>query len=203
MSANLPPKQTERTGWKHPAIIWTAHWVVLFGLWTALSGNLEREFLVLGALTAAAGVWFSHHQFRDTHEGRYAPVPHAAKWLLLTFARFVLYLPWFILEVVLANLHVAYLVLHPKMPIDPSLVEFDTSLKSEVAQVLLAQSITLTPGTVTVDATDGRFLVHCLSAKSREGLASGDIQTKVGQLFDEPTSGPIELTDVPTLDMRT
>ncbi|MEE8518806.1 MAG: Na+/H+ antiporter subunit E [Dehalococcoidia bacterium] len=199
MSANLPPKQTLKTGWKRPAIVWTAQWVVLFGLWTALSGKLEREFLLLGALTAAAGVWFSHRQFHETHEGRYAPAPSHPAWLLRTSAKFILYLPWFILEVVLANLHVAYLVLHPKLPIDPMLVEFDTSLKSEVAQVLLAQSITLTPGTVTVDATDGRFLVHCLSRRSREGLASGDLQTKVGQLFEEPARGAIELRDVTTL----
>jgi multicomponent Na+:H+ antiporter subunit E len=195
MSAHLPLKQTLKTGWKIPAIVWTAQGVVLFGFWIALSGRLEREFLALGALTTAAAVWFSHYQFRETHEGRYQGVPHHTGWLLRTSAKFIFYLPWFVLEIVLANLHVTYLLLHPKMPIEPSLVEFDTSLKSEVAQVLLAQSITLTPGTVTVDATDGRFLVHCLSRQSREGLAEGGIQTKVGQVFEEPTTAPVALRD--------
>ena len=64
--------------------------------------------------------------------------------------RFLLYLPWLAYQILASNIYVAYLVLHPRMPIDPSLVEFETSLQSERALVLLAQSITLTPGTVTV-----------------------------------------------------
>ncbi len=196
MSANLPQKQTDSTGWKRPAVRWAAQWAVLFGLWLAFSGVFLREFLVLGALTAAIGVATFHYLFRDTHEGFFAAAPSNAGWLLATSARFLLYVPWLAWEIAVANLYVAYLVLHPRMPIEPMLVEFETSLATEQAQVLLAQSITLTPGTVTVDAAGGKLLVHCLSRKTRNGLATGRLQTKVGGLFGEPTPATVALTEI-------
>ncbi len=184
MSGTSFPKHNQQSRWRHPAIRWTVQGIVLFGLWLALSGRFELEFLVIGVLTAAAGIALSEGLFRGTHEGKFAPAQDEITWLLGAIFRFVLYLPWLTYQVILSNFHVAFLVLHPKLPIDPSLVEFDTSLVSERAQVLLAQSITLTPGTVTVDTSNGKFLVHCLSAKSREGLAEGSIQTKIGDVLD-------------------
>ena len=112
----------------------------------------------------------------------------------------MLYAPWLLWEIALANLHVAYLVLHPRLPVDPILVEFETSLHSESAQVLLAQSITLTPGTVTVDVSDGRFIVHCLSAKSTQGMEDGVIQRKVAGIFSEPAPESVRLADVTTVE---
>ncbi len=70
----------------------------------------------------------------------------------------------FLWEVVVASLEVAYRVIHPRLPIRPGIVEFRTSLRSVAARTLLANSITLTPGTLTVDLLDGGTLyVHCLA----------------------------------------
>ena len=190
------PAPGSASGRMRPIVRRSGQLALLFGLWLALSGELAVEFLAAGALAAAGGLALSELLFRGTHEGRFASTPAGMGWLLRTVARFVLYLPWLAYQVVAANLHVVWLVLHPRLPIDPSLVRFDTSLGSEAAQVMLAQSITLTPGTVTVDASNGVFVDHCLSQKSREGLADGAIQRRVAGVFGERAPANVELADV-------
>lgn len=175
---------------------WTVQTLALLAVWFAFSGHTEIEFLVAGAVVAVAGTALTHWLFADDQELRFRHVPYPFGWFVRGFFRSILYTAWLLWEIALSNLHVAYLVLHPRLPVDPTLVEFKTSLHSETAQVLLAQSITLTPGTVTVDVSDGRFIVHCLSAKSRRGMVDGSIQRKVAGIFSEPAPESVELGDV-------
>ena len=197
MSGNLRPEQTPSDPWKRAARKVT-QWALLFGLWVALSGVFHVEFLVIGAVAAAAAVGFSELLFRGTHEGKFAPAPPTLGWHVGATLRFFWYLPWLAYQIIMSNLHVVCLVLHPRMPIEPSLVEFDTTLGSEWAQVLLAQSITLTPGTVTVDASNGKFLIHCLSRQSRQGLEQGSIQRKIAAVFGDTAVERIKLYDIET-----
>ncbi len=190
------PVSGPASGWRRPILRRSAQATALFGLWLALSGELAVEFLAAGAIAAVGGVAVSELLFRGTHEGRFTPAPSSVGWLLRTVVRSVLYLPWLAYEIVAANVYVAWLVLHPRLPIDPSLVRFDTSLGSERGQVLLAQSITLTPGTVTVDASNGVFVVHCLSGRSREGLREGGIQRKIAAVFEETAPAAVALADI-------
>ncbi|MCH8199317.1 MAG: Na+/H+ antiporter subunit E [Chloroflexi bacterium] len=183
-------------GWRRPIFRRVAQATALFGLWLALSGELAVEFLAAGALAAVGGVAVSELLFRGTHEGRFTPAPSSVGWLLRSVVRFAAYLPWLAYEIVVANVYVAWLVLHPRLPIDPTLVRFDTTLGSERGQVLLAQSITLTPGTVTVDASNGVFVVHCLSRRSRQGLAEGGIQRKIASIFEETAPAAVVLSDI-------
>ena len=192
------PPSSPAAGWKRPIVRRVAQVTVLFALWLALSGDFAVEFLASGAVAAVGAVVFSELLFRGTHEGKFAPAPASVAWLLRTVARFVLYLPWLAYEIVVANVYVAWLVIHPRLPIDPTLVRFETSLGSESGQVLLAQSITLTPGTVTVDASNGVFVVHCLSRRSRQGLAEGGIQRKIASVFGEPAPERVALADIET-----
>ncbi len=178
------------------ALRWLIQTLLLFGVWFAFSGHTEIEFLIVGAVVAVIGTALTHWLFAGDQELRFRHVPYTLGWFIHGFFRSLLYLPWLLWEIALSNLHVAYLVLHPRMPVEPNLVEFETSLRSESAQVLLAQSITLTPGTVTVDVSDGRFMVHCLSAKSRQGMEEGSIQRKVAGIFRESAPERVELTDV-------
>ncbi len=179
---------------------WTVQTLALLAVWFAFSGHTEIEFLVTGAVVAVAGTALTHWLFAGDQELRFRHVPYPFGWFVHGFLRSVLYLPWLFWEIALSNLHVAYLVLHPRLPVEPGLVEFETSLRSETAQVLLAQSITLTPGTVTVDVSDGRFMVHCLSAKSRQGMEEGSIQRKVAGIFAEEAPDSVQLTDVVTVE---
>jgi multicomponent Na+:H+ antiporter subunit E len=195
MNGNLLPEQPPTARWIKP-VLWLVQWILLFGLWIALSGEFAIEFLVLGALTAATAISFTYLLFQGTHEWRSQPPSSRVSWHVGATFRFALYIPWLAYEILVSNLHVVYLVLHPRMPIDPTLVEFDTVLKSERAQVLLAQSITLTPGTVTIDASDSKFLIHCLSKASREGLATGSIENKIAGIFGDPRTERVVLHDI-------
>jgi multicomponent Na+:H+ antiporter subunit E len=81
---------------------------------------------------------------------------------------FVLYLVTFIWACIKANFDVAYRVLHPAMPIRPGIVKIKTNLKSDFARTLLANSITMTPGTITVDLIDDVLYVHWIYIRSED-----------------------------------
>ena len=82
---------------------------------------------------------------------------------------FFYYVPVFFYYMLIANLDVVYRVVHPKMPINPGIVKVKTTLKSESAKTALANSITLTPGTLTVDITDDNYLyVHCINIRETD-----------------------------------
>lgn len=76
--------------------------------------------------------------------------------------RFLAYIPVFLWEMIKANLQIAYIVLHPKLPIAPRILRARTRLSSDAGKMLLANSITLTPGTLTVDVENDELLIHCV-----------------------------------------
>ena len=202
MSVSVPPQLNPRSTWKLAAR-WLLQWTVLFALWMAFSGEFIVEFMIVGALSAVAAIVASELLFRGSHEGKFASAPPSVAWYGKTSLRFLMYLPWLSYHIVISSFHVAYLVVHPRMPIDPTLIEFDTTLISERAQVTLAQSITLTPGTITIDAADGKFLIHCLSRTTRRGIEDGLLQKRVAQVFGEPWVNHVQLTDVePSREVR-
>ena len=83
----------------------------------------------------------------------------------------LIYLPYFIKEVIKANVRIALIVLNPKLPISPELKKGKTKLKSPHGKLLLSSSITLTPGTLTVDVDEDEFQIHCVSTdKSAEEI---------------------------------
>ncbi|MGB9963593.1 monovalent cation/H+ antiporter subunit E [Halobacterium hubeiense] len=98
-------------------------------------------------------------------------------------ARFALYVPYLLWEIVKANIDIARVVLHPDLPIDPQLVEFDAAVWSELPATTLANSITLTPGTLTVDVTQRHFTVHSLTPGAREDLLAGGLERAVRFVF--------------------
>lgn len=195
MRGSARPDQTPSSPWKRPVRV-AIQGAALFGLWIAFSGDFSIEFLAWGGIATVVAISFSELLFRGTHEHTFTALPTRFGWYVRTAVRFLLYHPWMAYQITAASIHVAYLVLHPRIPIEPALVEFETSLVSEPAHVLLAQSITLTPGTVTVDAFEGTLLVHCLSRLTREQLAQGSIQRRVAGVFAEPAAERVELTDV-------
>jgi len=85
--------------------------------------------------------------------------PQRYFWMLI-------YLFIFIWECIKANIDVAYRVLHPDLPIKPGIVKVKTTLKTDIAKVFLANSITMTPGTITVDIIDDEFYIHWIYVKS-------------------------------------
>jgi multicomponent Na+:H+ antiporter subunit E len=90
---------------------------------------------------------------------------------------FMVYIPALLWEIIKSNLDVAYRVLHPKMPINPGIVKVPVSLQSDYGKTLLANSITLTPGTLTLDVLGSNFYVHWLNIQTREPQEAAEIIT--------------------------
>ncbi|MBW2467503.1 MAG: Na+/H+ antiporter subunit E [Deltaproteobacteria bacterium] len=149
--------------------------LIMFGFWILLSGKLDLFHLTLGVISSALVTFLSANLFMYEH-GRNR---------LTTGMRFLLYLPWLLYQIMLSTLHVAYLALHPKMKdrIDPTIVTFKTILKTDIAKVALANSITLTPGTITVRIEKDIFYVHAISRKAAAGLP-GEMEERLAKIFE-------------------
>ena len=159
-----------------------AVFLLLFLFWLVLSGQYDSWHMSLGVVCAALVAFFSSDLLF-----RHAPVQRKA----LRTWRFVQYIPWLLFQVVLANLHVVYLVFRPSL-IRPQVVHFKTRLTSDLSKVTLGNSITLTPGTITLDIADDEFCVHALSDKAAKDLLSGEMERRVAYVFLEPdpAAGP-------------
>jgi len=153
--------------------------VVLFSFWMLLSGKFDAFHLTLGVLSSLLVSFLSSDLL--FHDKEKSDVRRQRElW------RFILYLPWLCKEIVLSTIHVAYLALHPGMKkmIQPHVLSFKTRIKSEIGQVVFANSITLTPGTITIQVEDGEFLVHALNRKFAEGLP-GEMEERLLRVFGE------------------
>ena len=161
----------------HPAAF-VATFSILLVLWLVLSGHYDAFHISLGLICCALVAYLSHDLlFPQFGWGRSFEV----------FFRFLGYLPWLFYQIILANLHVAKMVLHPRMPIDPAIIEFETKLHSGLAQTTLGNSITLTPGTITVDIREGKYYVHALTKKVAHDLLSGEMENRVASIYGEGT----------------
>jgi len=150
--------------------------LVLFPVWLVWSDMFDAFHLTLGVVACAVVTRLSHDLlFKRTD---FSGLPREA-------ARFLSYLLWLLYQVVLANVHVVYLALHPRMPIDPQLVKYKSMLKKDLPRVVFANSITLTPGTITAHVADGEFTVHALSRKTAADLMNSDMEQRVARIFEE------------------
>ena len=150
--------------------------LIMMGFWILLSGKFDLFHLTLGVLSSGLVSFLSADLFMYNPQSR----NH-----LKTGISFLLYLPWFLFQIVLSTLHVTFLALHPKMKdkIDPTIVTFKTSLKTDIAKVALANSITLTPGTITIRIEDQVFYVHAISRKAAAGLP-GEMEERLAKVFE-------------------
>lgn len=147
--------------------------LALFVLWVILSGKFDAFHLLVGAGSAVC-ITLGTSRLLTLQPAIGAA--HAHPVLSIPWLRLLGYIPWLSWQVVLASLQVAYAVLHPRMPIRPRLMRFHTVLPHTLARLTLATSITLTPGTVTLDVQGDEFTVHALTEENAVGLdpAAGD-----------------------------
>jgi len=136
------------------------YFVVAFAFWLLLTLSLEWDRLVAGAVVCLLTTMiFAKNPMVKKHK---LLQPKRYFWMLY----YVFLLLW---ECLKANLDVAYRVLHPAMPIHPGIVKVRTSLKSDLARTSLANSITMTPGTLSVDITDeGELYIHWINVKTQD-----------------------------------
>ena len=177
-------------GWHRPVFRWLAYTVLLIGLWAGLSGRLDGLFLTSGIISAAVVLFVTEAIFRPGDLVGFERPPSRFSWLAGTIFRLVVYFPLLLLDIAAANVRVVQLVLNPRMPINPSLVEFESPLRTEASNAVLANSITLTPGTVTIDMSAHRFIVHCISDATRQGIRDGVLLKRVAHVFGETIEVP-------------
>lgn len=163
--------------------------VLLFAFWLLLSGHYQARYIVIGALAAGLVTLLSNDLFYLALRYGESAEPKI-ELVLLQLWRFLLYLPWLLSRIIMANIQVAYLVLHPKMPIDPGLLVFRTRMKKGIAQVTLANSITLTPGTITTSLENGRYIIHTLKRPLAGELEDATMQNKIARVYLEAKEPP-------------
>ncbi|MFQ5789416.1 MAG: Na+/H+ antiporter subunit E [Acidobacteriota bacterium] len=155
----------------------------LFAFWIVLSGKLDAFHLTAGAVSSVGITWATFRLLllkpaigpESVHPASSTP------WL-----RLLAYIPWLSWQIFIASVQVAYVVLHPRLPIAPRMVRFHHPLRDTQARLTLANSITLTPGTVTVDVQGDTFLVHALTEASALSLlpeGGEKMQRRVTRLF--------------------
>ena len=154
--------------------------LVLMVFWVALSGQIDLRAagdLYLLACGVLASIFVTFIAMRTGILDEEGHPLHLAY-------RMIIYFPWLFKEIMLANLDVAYRVWHPQLKIEPRMIRLPLGVQTSLGAVIYANSITLTPGTVTVSVDEDKreLLVHTLSETSAEGLLSGEMQERIKQL---------------------
>ena len=152
--------------------------IALLCLWVILSGKFDWFHMGLGLISCVIVTVFSGDLlFPQSKSGG----------LFRRGIHVINYVPWLMYQVVVANLHVLYLVFHPRMMdlIDPQIIRFDSKLKKELSLVTFANSITLTPGTITMYVSvNGTFQVHAIDKESGEPLP-GEMEKRIAKAFED------------------
>lgn len=163
--------------------------VILSAFWLVLSGRFTPPFFIF--MIVSVGIILKMNPERPfrrmaTEDGGWIP-------LLRSSGLFLRYMAWLVWNMAKANIEVARIILDPKLPIDPQFLVFRTTLQRDFARVVVANSITLTPGTITVDLSRGEYLVHAISRESAGAVTGAELQNVVGAMFGEAEDPPPEV----------
>mgnify|MGYP002622391641 CR=1 FL=1 len=139
---------------------------VLFGFWLALSGHYTPLITSFGVISCVLVVYLCVRMDVVDHEG----VPYHMA------GRLLVYVPWLLKEIFIANFEVAKVILDPKLPISPRMVVFHGSQDTDLGRAVYANSITLTPGTITTGVEGNEFQIHA--------LRGADLETEEEQQMD-------------------
>lgn len=146
---------------------------ILYAFWLLLSGFFTAFLMTAGALSALAVVAFARRMDVIDREG------HPAH---LGIPALISYWPWLGREIFKSCWDVTKRILDPALPISPTLTRFVPSQKSDLGLVIHANSITLTPGTISVEVAPGEFLVHALTREGAASLADSEMDRRVTAL---------------------
>lgn len=173
------PKQNKKTGPETGADYREMHHmrhlkvaVFLYLFWLLLSGHLDALLLAMGALSVGLVVWFLGRMDRvDGEPGALPPGPRPLGYLV-----------WLMWCVVKSNIDVARRVWHPRLPIQPVWTRLDTRVSTPLEKTLYANSITLTPGTLTTEVLDDHFMIHSLTQEGIDELREGEMERRICRL---------------------
>ena len=151
---------------------------IMFFFWVLFSGKFDLFHISLGVGSSLIVAALSKDLL----------FPQGIKsGFIICWLRFAGFVPWLFYQIFLANLRILYLVFHPRMMelIDPKIINFSSKLTNDISRTTFANSITLTPGTVTVNVSVlGKFRVHCIDEKSGRSLP-GEMEQRIAKVFKE------------------
>lgn len=147
--------------------------VILLVIWLLLTSSFQWQELVAGVLISLILTLFLSKRYREL-----GLPPLSLKRIVWS----IIYIVVLLKEIIIANIDVAYRVIYPKMPIKPGIVIIRTGLKQDIAKLILANSITLTPGTFTLDILGDRILIHWINVQSEETSEATRI---IGERFEK------------------
>ena len=171
MAAEVHP--SHRTG---RAVLKTG---VLAMLWVAFSGKLDPLHVAFGVLSVGIVLFLTRSPAPDAGE-RGESALHRARWV-----KALAYPFWLLWQIAVANIQMVRLILHPRLPIDPVLVRFDAALEGALAKVAYGNSITLTPGTLTLHIDGAEFVIHAITETSASATSLSNMQRKVAEAFGD------------------
>lgn len=149
-------------------------YLLYFILWVIFNGNITLEICLFGLVIAALVFAFTC-KFMDYSLEK-------EKLLLLRSGKFLRYVVILVIEIVKANFAVIHMILSEREETEPALVSFHSDMKSDVGRALLANAITLTPGTITVSLEGSDYVVHCLDESLAEGMDSSVFVERISEL---------------------
>jgi len=147
----------------------------LFIFWLALTGSLEFSNIILG-LSAAAVVGALTARLLWTGD---APILNTRQALAL-----IAYIPALAWDIVRSAVHVAGIVFDPKLPVDPAVIRHRAEFARLVSRVAYANSVTMTPGTLTVDADGDEYVIHCLDREFAAEVEEGGLERRISRIFE-------------------
>ena len=148
--------------------------LLFFAVWVLFNGRFTLEIALFGVAVATGMFWFvcrfmGYSIKKDLHA-------------ITKIGQAVGYLWTLVVEVIKANTQVIFYIMTSKYEVQPKLVHFKTNLKQELSKVVLANSITLTPGTITVSLTEDEYVVHCLDEDLADGMESSVFVQKLHKM---------------------
>lgn len=164
-----------------PTVHLVSMFILLFVFWMILSGRAETKFIVYGVLTAAVTSWITYPLLLVNNKDK------TKKYFVFGVnpIKLISYFGWLMWQLFLANMDVLLATTSQEMAIDPKIVRFYYRNDNPMAIVMLANSITLTPGTVTINVEDdGMFEIHALTKGAAEGVLDDTMAKKVSRLYD-------------------
>lgn len=154
------------------------HFCLMMAFWLILSGHYDLFHISLGIISVVTVLWFNtkirnYNFFED----------QVQKESNVKVYRLFYFVPFLIWEIISSSVRIAYLIIHPKMPIKTGIIKFKTNLPNMPARVLLGNSITLTPGTVVLQIEKDEFIVHSLTSDTDEAHIDHSLAVEVAKLF--------------------
>lgn len=153
-------------------------YVLLLGVWIVFSGLFDAFHLTLGLISCGIVTWMSSDLL---FEDRFIPFRRR----LVQAGRLTGYVIWLLGQIVLANIFLLRLAFAKREAIQPQIVRYESALKSDFEKFLLANSITLTPGTVTIKILGSTYYVHAINDEAAAGL-DGEMERRIARIFAEP-----------------